>query len=357
MNLLAIETSCDETAAAVIENGRRVRSNVVWSQLAAHQIYGGVVPELAARAHITAIPPVVKEALTVAGAAWDDIGGIAVSNRPGLSGALLVGVNAAKAMAFARRLPLVGVHHIEGHIAANWLQDDTQDFGDIPLPAIGLVVSGGHTDLLLVEAPGEYRRLGSTLDDAAGEAFDKGARLLGLGYPGGPVIQRAAKHGDPAAIPFPRAWLPDTWDFSFSGLKTALLRLVQPYQLEAAHADTGSGQPFATHVPAQFREDAPIADLAAGFEWAIVEVLVIKAVRAAEEFGARSILLAGGVAANARLRSELESTSSVPVIAPRLTYCTDNAAMIGAAGQWAFERGEFAGLDLDVLARQPLAER
>jgi N6-L-threonylcarbamoyladenine synthase len=232
VNILAIETSCDETAAAVISDGRRVRSNVVWSQLAAHQRYGGVVPELAARVHLTAIGPVVRDALSGAEAGWDGIDAIAVTNRPGLSGALLVGVNAAKGVALARNLPLVGVHHIEGHIAANWLIDELQDHGEIAMPAVCLIVSGGHTDLIRMTAPGQYELLGTTLDDAAGEAFDKGARLLGLGYPGGPAIQHAAEIGDPGTIPFPRAWLNDSFDFSFSGLKTALLRLVEPYRVE-----------------------------------------------------------------------------------------------------------------------------
>jgi N6-L-threonylcarbamoyladenine synthase len=357
VNILAIETSCDETAAAVIQDGRLVRSNIVWSQLAAHQRYGGVVPELAARAHITAIMPVIREALDVAGIDLDGIEAIAVTNRPGLSGALLVGVNAAKAMAMAKGLPLVGVHHIEGHIAADWLIDDTQDFGEIELPAVCLVVSGGHTDLLLMTGHGEYRLLGTTLDDAAGEAFDKGARLLGLGYPGGPAIQRAAAGGDPGAIPLPRAWLEDSYDFSFSGLKTALLRLTEPYRVPAERP-VATGKPFAVHVPAEYREDLPVADLAAGFEAAIVDVLVTKTIRAAVELGARTVLLAGGVAANARLRESLAAhAGDKNVLCPRLTYCTDNAAMIGAAGYWAYRRGERAGLELDVLAREPLTER
>jgi N6-L-threonylcarbamoyladenine synthase len=210
---------------------------------------------------------------------------------------------------------------------------------------------------MLMTGPGEYRLLGTTLDDAAGEAFDKGARLLGLGYPGGPAIQRAAAGGDPAAIPLPRAWLEDSYDFSFSGLKTALLRLTEPFRIPVERPPA-AGEPFAVHVPAKFRDDLPVADLAAGFEAAIVDVLVTKTVRAAIETGARSVLLAGGVAANARLRESLNANAgSVNVICPRLTYCTDNAAMIGAAGYWAYERGERAGLELDVLAREPLAER
>jgi N6-L-threonylcarbamoyladenine synthase len=357
MNLIAIESSCDETSAAVVVDGRQVRSNVVWSQLAAHEKYGGVVPELAARAHVTAIAPVVRTALEDAGCRWSDIDAVAVTNRPGLSGALLVGVNAAKAIAFARDLPLIGVHHIEGHVAANWLQDDRQDFGEIPLPAVCLIVSGGHTDLVLMERPGTYRLLGTTLDDAAGEAFDKGARLLGLGYPGGPVIQSTAIAGDRNAIPLPRAWLDGSYDFSFSGLKTALLRVTDPYRKVVEKPTLNVAEDFTPQIKPIFSPDAPIVDLAASFQWAIVDVLVSKTVRAAEELGLRSVLLAGGVAANALLRSELEARSPVPVIAPRMAYCTDNAAMIGAAGQWAYNRGERSALDLDVYAREPLAER
>ena len=357
MNLIAIESSCDETSAAVVVDGRQVRSNVVWSQLAAHEKYGGVVPELAARAHVTAIAPVVRTALADAGCDWSDIDAVAVTNRPGLSGALLVGVNVAKAISFARDLPLIGVHHIEGHIAANWLQDEQQDYGTIPLPAICLIVSGGHTDLVFMDRPGSYRLLGTTLDDAAGEAFDKGARLLGLGYPGGPVVQSAASQGDRDAIALPRAWLDGSYDFSFSGLKTALLRLVEPYRIKIDRAAIDPKEDFTPQVKPVFTPDSPTADLAAGFQWAIVDVLVSKTVRAADELGVQSILLAGGVAANALLRSELSTRAHVPVIAPRMAYCTDNAAMIGAAGQWAFDRGERSALDLDVYAREPLAER
>jgi tRNA N6-adenosine threonylcarbamoyltransferase len=362
VNILAIETSCDETAAAVISDGRRVRSNVVWSQLAAHQRYGGVVPELAARAHLTAIGPVVRDALSGAEAGWDGIDAIAVTNRPGLSGALLVGVNAAKGVALARNLPLVGVHHIEGHIAANWLIDELQDHGEIAMPAVCLIVSGGHTDLIRMKAPGQYELLGTTLDDAAGEAFDKGARLLGLGYPGGPAIQHAAEIGDPGAIPFPRAWLNDSFDFSFSGLKTALLRLVEPYRVEPAHTPAPVREPFATHIPPSFREGMPVADLAAGFQEAIVDVLVRKTIAAAQACQARTVVLAGGVAANSRLRWTMERAVAEPdrplrLVSPRLTYCTDNAAMIGAAAHWAIRRGEIAGYDLDVIAREPLTRK
>jgi N6-L-threonylcarbamoyladenine synthase len=362
VNILAIETSCDETAAAVVSDGRVVRSSVVWSQLAAHQRYGGVVPELAARAHLTAIGPVVRDALSGADANWHDMDALAVTNRPGLSGALLVGVNAAKGIALARDLPLVAVHHIEGHIAANWLIDKLQDHGEIAMPAVCLIVSGGHTDLLLMTGPGEYRLLGTTLDDAAGEAFDKGARLLGLGYPGGPAIERAAESGDASAIPFPRAWLNGSGDFSFSGLKTALLRLVEPYRVATNAGPEPSREPFAVHVRPTFRADIPIADLAAGYQEAIVDVLVGKTIAAVRAHSAETVIVAGGVAANSRLRVALESAvaafeGSLRVVSPRLVYCTDNAAMIGAAAHWVMMRGEFAGFDLDVIAREPLAER
>jgi N6-L-threonylcarbamoyladenine synthase len=362
VRILAIESSCDETAAAIVDDGRVVRSSVVWSQLAAHQRYGGVVPELAARAHLTAIGPVVADALSSADATWSDIDALAVTNRPGLSGALLVGVNAAKGIALARSLPLIAVHHIEGHIAANWLIDDLQDHGEIALPAVCLIVSGGHTDLVLMRGPGEYELLGTTLDDAAGEAFDKGARLLGLGYPGGPAIQRAADAGNAEAHYFPRAWLDGSLDFSFSGLKTALLRQVEPYRIEEPADHARIGEPFAVHVRPTFRSDIPINDFAAGFQEAIVDVLVRKTVAAARKHSAETVMLAGGVAANAWLRTVLDATVSaelglVRIVTPRLAYCTDNAAMIGAAAYWSAARGEFAGYDLDVVAREPLAER
>ena len=362
MNILAIESSCDETAAAIIENGRRVRSSVVWSQLAAHQRYGGVVPELAARAHLTAIGPVVRDALSGANATWHDIDAVAVTNRPGLSGALLVGVNAAKGIALARGLPLIAVHHIEGHIAANWLIDELQDHGEIRLPAVCLIVSGGHTDLVLMTGPGGYRLLGTTLDDAAGEAFDKGARLLGLGYPGGPAIQRAAEAGSATAIHFPRAWLDGSLDFSFSGLKTALLRHVEPYRVVASSGQDSVKEPFAVYVRPTFRDEIPVNDLAAGYQEAIVDVLVGKTLAAVRAHAAETVILAGGVAANARLRSVLASRvagepGQLRIVTPRLAYCTDNAAMIGAAAHWAAARGEFAGFDLDVIAREPLTER
>jgi N6-L-threonylcarbamoyladenine synthase len=300
--------------------------------------------------------------LSGADATWAEIDALAVTNRPGLSGALLVGVNAAKGIALARDLPLIAVHHIEGHIAANWLIDELQDYGEITLPAVCLVVSGGHTELVLMIGPGEYRLLGTTLDDAAGEAFDKGARLLGLGYPGGPAMQRAAESGDPAVISFPRAWLDGSYDFSFSGLKTALLRQVEPYRVAGEDVPVPNREPFAAHVRPTFRDDFPVADLAAGFQEAIVDVLVGKTMAAVRAHAAETVILAGGVAANSRLRTRLASmmteyTEPLRIVSPRLAYCTDNAAMIGAAAHWTMMRGQFAGFDLDVIAREPLAER
>ena len=359
MHILGIETSCDETAAAVVSDGRTVRSNIVSSQMVLHQRYGGVVPELAAREQITAILPVVRTALDEAGLVTADLGGIAVTTRPGLAGSLLVGVNVAKTLAYATGKPIVGVHHLAGHIAANWLVDDGQDHGEIPFPAVCLTVSGGHTQLVRMQSLAELTLLGETIDDAAGEAFDKSARLLGLGYPGGPAIERAALDGDPTRIPMPRAWLGESLDFSFSGLKTALLREVAPFRLPEERA-VPTKLPFAEHRQPAFAEGLPVADLAAGFQAAVVDVLATKTVRAARLYEARTILLAGGVAANRALRQRVgelaarELGGSVPVYWPAVRYCTDNAAMIAAAGSAALARGEVAGLDLDIAAGAPL---
>ena len=359
MHVLGIETSCDETAAAVVSDGRLVRSNVVASQMALHQRYGGVVPELAAREQVVAILPVLRAALSEAGMGLTDIDGIAVSTRPGLAGSLLVGVNLAKTLAYATGTPIVGVHHLAGHIAANWLVDEDQGRREIPFPAVCLTVSGGHTQLVLMESATELTLLGETIDDAAGEAFDKSARLLGLGYPGGPAIERAAADGDPGAIPMPRAWLSDSLNFSFSGLKTALLREVAPFQLPREKR-TPSQLPFAEHRPPAFANGLPVADLAAGFQAAVVDVLATKTIRAALRHDARAVLLAGGVAANGALRRRVaeqagrEVGPDVLVAWPAVRYCTDNAAMIAAAGHAALARGDVAGLDLDIAARAPL---
>ncbi len=329
--ILAIETSCDETAAAVIEDGHRILSNVVASQIELHRPYGGVFPEIASRQHIFDIVPVISQAMTDAGMTWDELTAVAATRGPGLAGSLLVGVNAAKAIAWSRGLPIVAVNHLEGHLYSNWLDEGDKiipeaitrpslpalDAEGKAFPLLVLIVSGGHTELILMEGHGRYRRLGATLDDAAGEAFDKVARLLGLGYPGGPAIQKAAEGGDPAAFPFPRgltnyAIQPEhRYNFSFSGLKTAVLRQVR---------DLG--------------EPLPIADLAASFQAAVVDVLVSKTLDAAQAFGVSRICVCGGVAANKALRMAMAQRSPVSVSIPPLFLCTDNAAMIGAAAHY-----------------------
>jgi len=327
MRILAIETSCDETAAAVVEDGTRVLSDVVASQIDIHRRYGGIVPEVASRQHVLSILPVYEEALHKAGTGIDAIDRIAVTHGPGLAGSLLVGVNFAKALAVSHGIPLYGVNHMEAHVYANWLafpaeRDDTSRF-----PALCLIVSGGHTEMHLMTGHGEYRLLGRTRDDAAGEAFDKAARLLELGYPGGPVVQRAAATAT-GRFPLPRAWLQGTYDFSFSGLKTALWHLVHRGELAG-----NSGL---------------IANAAAGFQDAVVDVLVRKAVTAAEELNATCIMVSGGVAANSSLRGRLAEESRVPVMIPALALCTDNAAMVAACAYFAgFDRPP-DGPDLDV---------
>ncbi|MFA7250394.1 MAG: tRNA (adenosine(37)-N6)-threonylcarbamoyltransferase complex transferase subunit TsaD [Dehalococcoidia bacterium] len=302
MRILGIESSCDETAAAVVADGRRMLSNVVASQTALHQETGGVVPEVAARAHLRALVPVVRRALADAECSWDDIDAIAATAGPGLPGALVIGLNGARGLAYARGLPLIPVDHIEGHVCANWLLD-----AEPQLPALALVVSGGHTELLLMHEHGRFVRLGGTRDDAAGEAFDKVARLLGLPYPGGPPISRLAAEATVRRVRLPRAWLGESDDFSFSGLKTAVLHMVQ-----------SPGAP-------------PPAEIAWAFEESVVDVLSKKAARAAEREGVASMLVAGGVAANRRLRERVIERSPVPVHIPPPVLCTDNAAMIAAA--------------------------
>ena len=357
--LLAIETSCDETAAAVVRDGRQLLSNVIASQIDLHRDYGGVVPELASRRHITAIGPTVEQALRDAGMGLDEIDGLAVTAGPGLAGSLLVGVNWAKAFAWARGLPLIAVNHLEGHLYSNWLLQTGEDLDSPPpsFPLICLIVSGGHTELILMLGHGHYRLLGRTTDDAAGEAFDKGARILGLGYPGGPAIQRAAAKGNANLYRLPRARLGDSYDFSYSGVKTALLRATEKHRIAAppkGRRGKSQGQaptptaPFPTYQPPQFAPTLPTADLAAAYQEAIVEPLVEKAARAARVTGATMVLLAGGVAANALLRERLGQHVDLPVRYPPLALCTDNAAMIGAAAYYQLPTSRQADWGLDV---------
>ena len=328
--ILGIETSCDETAAAVVEDGQRILSNVVASQIDIHRRYGGVFPEVASRQHVLSITPVVEEAMGEVGVSWDDLEAVAVTYGPGLAGSLLVGVNAAKGIALGCGLPLLGINHIEAHIYANWLGG--KGGPDIAFPVLCLVVSGGHTELILMSGHGQYQRLGGTLDDAAGEAFDKVGRLLGLDYPGGPAIERAAQDGDPTAFDLPRAWLGDSYDFSFSGLKTAVLRIAKAHD-----------------------NQLPVVDLAASFQAAVVDVLVEKAKRAAEEYQAEQILLSGGVAANKLLRKEMAERSDLPVRCPPIFLCTDNAAMVAGAAYFRYQAGYRSGWELDVIPNLKLA--
>ena len=353
--VLGIETSCDETAAAVVDDGRVVASNVVASQAALHAPYGGVFPEVAARQHVRDIGWVIERAMREAGADWPDLAAIAVTRGPGLAGALLVGVNAAKGLALATGRPLVGVSHLEGHLASNGLHDggalltpERAARGLPPLPPrphVALVVSGGHTDLWWVadEAPPE--RLGATRDDAAGEAFDKAARMLGLGYPGGPAIERAAAGGDPEAFDLPVARTGDL-DFSFSGLKSALRRHV-----EALGGDPDGAPEAAGREAGDARPALPVADLAASFQAVVVRALVERLAAVATARGARAVAISGGVAANGALRAALaERFADLPLCCPPLALCTDNAAMIAAAGHAAWRAGARAGMDLDVAA-------
>jgi N6-L-threonylcarbamoyladenine synthase len=331
---LGIETSCDDTSASLLEGGSRIRSNVVASQIEVHRPYGGVVPELASRHHILSIGPVIEEALAKAGAGWDDVAAVSVTRGPGLVGSLLVGVSVAKAIAFARRLPFIGVNHLEGHLRSNFLTEP-----DITLPAVSLIVSGGHTSLYEISGDGSYRRLSRTRDDAAGEAFDKLAKMLGLGYPGGPVIDRLAERGDPRGVKFSLVKMSDgSLDFSFSGLKTAAARFVQERGLEAA-------APSANLDPA---EPPPVVlDLCASYRRAIVETLAERTFRAAREIEARSVCVSGGVACNLELRRLFSARAEgLGVYFPPPALSTDNAAMIAAAGWLHLRRGETSGWDM-----------
>jgi N6-L-threonylcarbamoyladenine synthase len=335
--ILGIESSCDETAASVVENGRSILSSVVATQIELHAKYGGVFPEVASRQHIRTIYAVIDEALQQAHMGLTDVDAVAVTRGPGLAGSLVVGVNAAKGLVLGRQIPLIGINHLEGHICSAWLYHaDTSRHPEAPeFPLLALLVSGGHTELNLMTDYLQYRRLGATLDDAAGEAFDKVARLIGLPYPGGPSIQKAAADGDPEAFNFPRSRLDGTWNFSFSGLKTAVLRVVR--ELEKTN------------------RILPVNDLAASFQAAVVDSLFTKTMKAAREFEVKSVVVAGGVSANRALRDTFLHQSEFPVHIPPLSFCTDNAAMIASAGYFHHMAGHKDPLDLDVLPNWPLS--
>lgn len=334
--ILAIESSCDETAASVVCNGREVLSNVIASQIALHTLYGGVVPEIASRKHIEKINQVIEDALTQAGKTLHDMDAIAVTYGPGLVGALLVGVSAAKALSFGAGIPLVGVHHIEGHISANYIENT-----DLEPPFICLVVSGGHSHLVVVKAYGEYEIIGRTRDDAAGEAFDKVARAIGLGYPGGPKIDKLAREGNPEAIHFPRARVENSeYDFSFSGLKSAVLNHLNGCRMKG--------------------EEIVEADIAASFQKAVIDVLVEHSIHAVKEYGVDKFAIAGGVASNTSLRAAFRERCERETIAfyyPSPIYCTDNAAMIGTAAYYEFMKGTRHGYDLNAVPGLKLGER
>jgi len=334
--ILGIETSCDETAAAVLENGRALIASTVASQMDMHARYGGVYPEVAARQHVLAIVPVIQETLAKAHMTIDDINVIAATRGPGLAGALVVGLNAAKGLALGADLPLVGVNHLEGHIYSAWLHGADENPPPEPeFPVMALLVSGGHTELNLMESHLTYKRLGATLDDAAGEAFDKVARLIGLPYPGGPSIQKAAEVGNPAAFKFPRAWLEGTYNFSFSGLKTAVLKEVKRLEAE--------GKPI------------PVADMAASFQAAVIDVLFEKTMQAGREYSVKTIIVGGGVSANTPLREAFVAQKEFKAHIPPLRYCTDNAAMVAAAGYFRYALGHTDGMEIDILPTWPLS--
>lgn len=334
--ILAIESSCDETAASVVKNGRTVLSNVISSQIATHTVYGGVVPEIASREHIKAINYVIERALSEANVTLEDITAIGVTYGPGLVGALLVGVAEAKAIAYAAHKPLIGVHHIEGHVSANFIENP-----DLEPPFVCLIVSGGHTHLVIVKGYGEFEIIGRTRDDAAGEAFDKVARAVGLGYPGGPKVDKAAKEGNTHAMEFPRAKVADSpYDFSFSGLKSAVLNYINHAKM------TG--------------EEIYVPDLVASFQNAVVDVLVSRAITAAKEYGYKKLAIAGGVASNSALRAAMKEAcdkNGITFYHPSSIFCTDNAAMIGVAAYYEYIKGNRSGWDLNAVPNLKLGER
>ena len=334
--ILAIESSCDETAAAVVKNGREVLSNIISSQIELHKLYGGVVPEIASRKHIEKINPVIREALSEANMKLEDIDAIGVTYGPGLVGALLVGVAAAKAISYAKHIPLIGVHHIEGHISANYIENK-----DLEPPFLGMVVSGGHTHLVMVKDYGKYEILGKTRDDAAGEAFDKVARAIGLGYPGGPKIDKLAKEGNPKAVQFPRAHVADApLDFSFSGLKSSVLNYINSCEMK--------------------HEEICRADVAASFQAAVVDAIVSHTIEAAKTYGMDKVALAGGVASNSALRQAMKERCEAEGLRfyyPSPILCTDNAAMIGCAAYYEYLAGTRHGLDLNAVPNLKIGQR
>lgn len=333
--ILAVESSCDETAASIVEDGRNVKSNIIYSQIELHKLYGGVVPEIASRKHVEKINQVVHTAICEAGVSWDDIDAVAVTYGPGLVGALLVGVSFAKSLAYAKNKPLIGVNHIEGHIAANYIENT-----DLKPPFMCMVASGGHSHLVYVKDYTEFEIVGRTRDDAAGEAFDKVARAIGLGYPGGPKIDKLAREGNPDAITFPRAYMEDApYDFSFSGLKSAVLNYLNGCEMK--HIEVNK------------------ADVAASFQQAVVDVLTDNSVRAVKEYGCEYLALAGGVASNSMLRACMENVcnkGNIKFVYPSPVFCTDNAAMIGVAGYHDFINGKRSGWDLNAVPNLKIGE-
>lgn len=337
VRILGIESSCDETAAAVVENGRSILSNVVATQIELHKKYGGVFPEVASRQHIRTVYAVIDQALQQAHLGLDDIDAVAVTRGPGLAGSLVVGMNAAKGLILSLDKPFIGINHLEGHIYSAWLYPSAMTEAPTPpkFPLIALLVSGGHTEINYMDDHLKYKRLGATADDAAGEAFDKVARLLDLPYPGGPSIQKVAQEGNPKAFHFPRARTDGEWDFSFSGIKTSVLRLVRKFEEE--------------------KQEVPVNDIAASFQAAVVEVLTIKAFKAAAEYEVKDIVVAGGVSANKALREAIIDQNEFRVHIPALSLCTDNASMIASAGYFRYLSGQRDSLDLDVLPTWPLS--